>query len=90
MRKLREAIEDTNFDSRKEETKDKLFRAISKGPYMSQLRNAMKSVTEKTRETLELQGMEEKIRSTMEDNVILLSDMISNGNFWEEASPARW
>ena len=41
-REMREAIEDTNFDSRKEETKDKLFRAISKGPYMSQLRNAMR------------------------------------------------
>ena len=83
-REMKEAAGDINFSNRKEQTKDKLFRAIISGPYLGQLRAVMKSVTDKTGETPELECMDEKIRSTMEDNVLLINDMISNGSFWDE------
>ena len=79
-REMKEAAGDINFSNRKEVTKFKLFRAICNGPYLSQLRAVMKSVTDKTGETPELQGMEEKIRSTMEENVL----------FGKRLSPNKW
>ena len=88
-REMQDAAGDINFNNRREIIKDKLFRAICDGPYLSQLRGMMKTVTTKTGETPELQGMEDKIKAAMEDNVTLINDMISNGNFWEEPYTAQ-
>ena len=70
---MKDAAGDTNFNNRKEVIKDKLFRAICDGPYLSHLRGVMKTVTTKTGETPELQGMEDKIKAAMEENVILIN-----------------
>jgi hypothetical protein len=58
--------------------------AICNGPYMSQLKNVMKTVTDQAGATPELDRMEDKIKHTMQENINLFTDAITASAYWSD------
>ena len=51
---------------------------------MSQLKNAMKTVTDQAGETPVLEKMEVKIQETIQENINVLNEAISSASFWSD------
>ena len=65
---MKDATNDFNRLNKTGEIYDRMTDAICHGPYMSQLKNVMKTVTEQAGATPELDRMEEKIKHTIQEN----------------------
>ena len=79
---MKDATNDPHRLSKNPALQSSVTNGLNNGPYIKQLKSAMKSVTDQAGETPVLEGMEVKIKETIQDNINLLNEAITNAAFW--------